>query len=388
MRSTTLSFTFLSLLHLSVGQHKIPEVVVYVDQYNNPVRTATETVVYVPITAETSEVVAPKTSTVHLTPVSSQVGEPTSQVSPQPVTPTPQDNPPISSVQSDPTISTLPKPPTSSPSTPNSGTSLYGVTYSPYKGSGGCKTADEVDADFAAVAPDYGVIRLYGVDCDQVATSYAAAKRHGNKLFLGIFDINSIEQSVFTIAAGVQHDWSIVDTVSVGNELVNSGGATVSQALGALSQARAALRSAGYDGPVVVVDTFVTMMANPELCDQSDYCAINIHPFFDPNTGPRQAGWFVTSTVKRVRSKLSDPDQRIVVTETGWPWQGESNGAAIPGMNQQSVAISSIESAFTNNPSDVILFTAFNDMWKKPAAGTFMAEQFWGMGGRYSSSDE
>lgn len=369
---------------------EIPEVVVYVDQYNNPIRTATETVVYVPITVETSEVVAPKTSTVYITPVSSRAAEPTSQVSPQPVTPTSQDNPtndPVPPIQSDPTISNLPTPPASPPSVSSNG-SLYGVTYSPYKGKGGCKTADEVDADFAAVAPDYGVIRLYGVDCDQVATVYAAAKKYGNKLFLGIFDINSIEQSVSTIAAGVQHDWSIVDTVSVGNELVNSGGATLGQALGALSQARSALRSAGYEGPVVVVDTFVAMLTHPELCDQSDYCAINVHPFFDPNTGPRQAGWFVTSAVRRVRSRMSDPDKRIVVTETGWPWQGESNGAAIPGMNQQSIAISSIKSAYTNSPSDVILFTAFNDMWKKPDAGTFMAEQFWGMGGRYSSSDE
>ncbi|KAI1771586.1 glycoside hydrolase family 17 protein [Hypoxylon cercidicola] len=372
---------------------EIPEVVVYVDQYNNPIRTATETVVYVPITVETPEAVAPKTSTVYITPVSSRAspaGEPTPLVSPQPATPTPQDIPtdePVPPVQSDPGISNLPSPPAPSPSVSN-GSSLYGVTYSPYKGSGGCKSADEVDADFAVMAQDYGVIRLYGVDCDQVATAYAAAKKHGNTLFLGIFDINSIEQSVATIAAGVQHDWSIVDTVSVGNELVNNGGATVSQSLGALSEARSALRTAGYQGPVVVVDTFVAILAHPELCDQSDYCAINVHPFFDPNTGPLHAGWFVASIVKRVRSRMSDPNKRVVVTETGWPWQGESNGAAIPGLNQQSIAISSIKGAYKNNPSDVILFTAFNDMWKKPDAGTFMAEQFWGMGGRYSTSDE
>lgn len=366
---------------------EVPEIVVYVDEYNSPIRTATETVVYVPITTETPEAAAPKTSTVYITPVSSQVtpvGEPTSPASPQPATPTTQDEP-VPPAQS--AISNLPTPPAPLPTASNE-SSLYGVTYSPYKGSGGCKTADEVDDDFAVMAQSYGVIRLYGVDCDQVATAYAAAKNHGNKLFLGIFDINSLAQSISTIAAGVQNDWSIVDTISVGNELVNSGGATVSQSLGALSQARTALRAAGYQGPVVVVDTFVAVLAHPELCEQSDYCAVNVHPFFDPNTGPRQAGYFVTSMVKKIRSRLSDPNKRIVVTEAGWPWQGESNGAAIPGMSQQSIAISSIKSAYADNPSNLILFTAFNDMWKKPDAGTFMAEQFWGMGGRYSISDE
>lgn len=294
---------------------------------------------------------------------------------------------PASSVNTYPASSNLPDPPTT-PTPISNHSALHGVTYSPYKGNGGCKTADEVDADFALIAKDYGVIRLYGVDCDQVAKAYAAAKNYGNKLFLGIFDINSIDQAVSTMATGLDHDWSMVDTVSVGNELVNNGGATVSQSLGALTEARFRLRDAGYQGPVVVVDTFVAVLAHPELCDQSDYCAVNVHPFFDPNTGADQAGQFVTSTVTKIRSKMSDSSKRIVVTETGWPWQGQSNGAAVPGMDQQSTALSSIKSAYVENAGDVILFTAFNDLWKKPVAGTFMAEQFWGMGGRYSPSDQ
>ncbi|KAI0836811.1 glycoside hydrolase family 17 protein [Hypoxylon sp. FL0890] len=433
MRSTTLSLTLLSLLHLSAGQphhhhaHRhharkdpipkrdkitvtdtahtttteVPEVVVYVDQHNRPIRTATETVVYVPASAETPKAPAPTTTTTVFAPSLSSKVVPVEQsasstslssnsstfkhVSTFEPIPTPIRSK-SSRTTSHPSASSLPSPPPSPPV--SGGGALHGVTYSPYKGAGGCKSAADVDKDFALVAKDYGVIRLYGVDCDQVATAYAAAKKHGNKLFLGIFDINSVEQAVSTMAAGVNHDWSIVDTVSVGNELVNNGGATVSQSLAALSQARTALRAAGYQGPVVIVDTFVAILAHPELCDQSDYCAANIHPFFDPNTGAHQAGSFVTSIVGKIRSKLADKSKRIVVTETGWPWQGEANGAAVPGMDQQSAALSSIKSAYADNASDVILFTAFNDMWKKPAAATFMAEQFWGMGGRYSPVDE
>ncbi|OTA99315.1 glycoside hydrolase family 17 protein [Hypoxylon sp. CI-4A] len=452
MKSTSFSLTLLSLFRLSVGQprhhhhqhaHKhgtnkdaiqkrdkititdstrtaateMPEVVIYVDQNNNPIRTTTETVVYVPVSSETEPAPAPQTSTVEVPPVpttdlsvqnssSSSLPQSSSSApkhvstwepipigklhptSPKPAPPPstssspPSSTPPTSSTSLSSSPSASPSPPTSS------NTTLHGVTYSPYKGGGGCKTAEDVDADFALVAREYGVIRLYGVDCDQVATAYAAAKKHGNKLFLGIFDINSVQDAVSTMAAGVNNDWSVVDTVSVGNELVNNGGASVDESLDALNQARTALRAAGYQGPVVIVDTFVAMLAHPELCDQSDYCAANVHPFFDPNTGADQAGSFLTSTVSNIRSKLSDPDKRIVVTETGWPWQGESNGAAIPGMDQQSAALSSIKDAFTNNAQDVILFTAFNDLWKKPAAATFMAEQFWGMGGRYSPCDE
>ncbi|KAI0002362.1 glycoside hydrolase superfamily [Xylariaceae sp. FL0662B] len=444
MRATTISLTFLSLLHLSAGQlrhrhvhrHRanrafipkrdritvtdstysvpteMPEVVVYVDQYGNPVRTATEVVVYVPQSVE-----APATPEASSLPTSTPeppspaplpatsappVEQPEALPAPsQPAEPIPE---PSSSLESqtpaqsqapaqaphaesvapppEPSASSEPPPPVSD------GGSLHGVTYSPYKGSGGCKSAEEVDADFALVAKDYGVIRLYGVDCDQVATAYAAAKKHGNKLFLGIFDISAVDEAVKTMAAGVQNDWDVVDTVSVGNELVNNGEVTVDQSLGALSQARSALRAAGYQGPVVIVDTFVAMINHPELCDQSDYCAANVHPFFDPNTGADQAGKFVTSTVGNIRSKLSDPSKRIVVTETGWPWKGEPNGQAIPGMDSQASALASIKGAYTENPGNVILFTAFNDLWKKAEAGTFMAEQFWGMKGTYSPCDQ
>ena len=229
---------------------------------------------------------------------------------------------------------------------PSGGSKLHGVTYSPYKGGGGCKSSQEVQEDFALFAKDHGIIRLYGVDCDQVASAYAAAKKYGNKLFLGIFDISdsALKEAVSTMAAGVNNDWSIVDTVSVGNELVNNGQVSPAQAVAALGKARAALKTAGYDGPVVIVDTFIAAQNHPELCEASDYCAVNIHPFFDPNTAPAQAGKFVTTTVGNLRRQLSS-DKRIVVTETGWPWQGESNGAAVPGMDQQTRALSSIKAA-------------------------------------------
>lgn len=47
-----------------------------------------------------------------------------------------------------------------------------GIVYSPYK-VGGCKTADEVKSDLAQLS-GYEVIRIYGVDCDQVPNVLAA----------------------------------------------------------------------------------------------------------------------------------------------------------------------------------------------------------------------
>ncbi|KAK3346670.1 glycoside hydrolase superfamily [Lasiosphaeria hispida] len=205
-------------------------------------------------------------------------------------------------------------------------------------------------------------------------------------MFLGIFNLDGLDEQVATLVQAVNASaggWALVDTVSVGNELVNNGQATARQVVDAVAAARASLRSAGYLGPVVTVDTFLAVERFPVLCDASDYCAVNVHPFFDGSTAAAQAGQFVLRKVADVREVLLDSGKKVVVTESGWPWQGNTNGLAVPGRQNQKMAVQSIVDVYgATNPGGLILFTAFDDGWKKAEPGTFYAEQFWGM---YSS---
>ncbi|KAF5251911.1 hypothetical protein FANTH_3093 [Fusarium anthophilum] len=266
------------------------------------------------------------------------------------------------------------------------GSKLPGVAYAPYRGDHQCKSKDEIQHDITQLAADFSVLRIYGTDCDQVANVYSCAKGSGMKLFLGIWNIDDVQTEAKTIISAID-DWDVVDTISVGNELVNNGAATPAKVIAAVKQAREILRAAGYQGPVVTVDTFIAANANPELCNESDYCAINAHAFFDANTSADEAGQWLSNTVEDLRSKISD-DKRIVICETGWPTKGNSNGKAVPGMSQQKVALDSIKQAFSSHMGDLILFSAFNDPWKKAEAATFMAEQWWGIEGQDSVSNK
>lgn len=192
------------------------------------------------------------------------------------------------------------------------------ITYTPYNCDRSCKSTQQVARDLEK-ASSYQVIRLYGTDCNQVANVIAATK--GNvKLFLGIFKIDSVESEVKAIASAVNGNWGIVNTVSVGNELVNNGGASPAQVIAAIGAARSALKAAGYSGPVVTVDTMVAMKAHPELCKASDFCAINCHAFFDGNTLPAGAGDFVKGWAKQVSDAAGG--KQVVITESGWPHTG------------------------------------------------------------------
>jgi len=229
------------------------------------------------------------------------------------------------------------------------------------------------------------MVRTYGTDCNQVATVLTAAKAKGLKLFAGIYDLSSIPAEVALIVAAAGGDWSSFDTISVGNELVNSGSASASEVVAAIGTVRGLLKAAGYSGKVITVDTLVAARNNPALCNASDFCGVNSHPFFDGNTVAADSGSFLTTQIPTLRDVLADKNQEIVICETGWPWQGETNGKAVPSPANQAAAMSSIKEAFTSTPEAVILFTTFNDMWKTNTAAQFGAEQYWGFLGNSPS---
>lgn len=246
-----------------------------------------------------------------------------------------------------------------------------GITYSPYNDDGTCKDASSVATDLAELT-QYDLIRLYGVDCDQVS-NVLAAKADGQKLFLGIYYVDAIADGVSTIAAAVEANgsWDDIYTVSVGNELVNSAEATAAQVGAYIDTARTALTAAGYSGPVVSVDTHVAILANKELCEYSDYIAFNAHAFWDGNTAASDSGAWLLGVMQEVASLCG---KSVTCVESGWPSQGDTYINAVPSDANQAACLESISEVVGN---DTIAFTAFNDLWKDP--GTSNCEQYWGI---------
>jgi exo-beta-1,3-glucanase (GH17 family) len=251
-----------------------------------------------------------------------------------------------------------------------------GVTYTPYNGDGTCKSEGQVVADFGKLN-GFGFVRSYGVDCNQIQHLIKAAKVHNKKLFLGVFDIDQLNNDLQTLIKGVGGSWDRVTAIAIGNELVNSGKRPAGAVVNAINTARGVLRGAGYQGPVVTVDTFVAIIANPQLCHASDFCAANCHAFFDGNVSPSGAGDFVKSQAERVSAAVGG--KRTIITESGWPHQGSTNGKATPSDQNQQQAIASLKAKFAGTDGGIYLFSAFDDAWKKDNQYTFGTERYWGV---------
>jgi exo-beta-1,3-glucanase (GH17 family) len=272
----------------------------------------------------------------------------------------------------------------STPSTDSEG-SGHGITYSPYNSDQSCKTGDQIAKDLAML-DGYNMIRMYGVDCDQAGPIIKAAKSKSMKVFAGFFEITGIEDQVAKLKSAVDSeaggDWSIIDTLSVGNEGINNGKYSVSDVKAAVASAKSALPSS-YKGSVVTVDTFIAIIDNPELCTVGDYTAANCHAFFDGGVTADKSGQWVLEQAQRVSEACGNADRKVVITEAGWPSSGSTNGKAIPSSENQQAAVKDLKAHFTSN---LILFTAFNDYWKQNSAATYGVEQYWGIYGDCPSS--
>jgi exo-beta-1,3-glucanase (GH17 family) len=264
----------------------------------------------------------------------------------------------------------------------------YGIVYSPYRDDGKCKFQDEVNSDFekimayaSANGESYDFVRLYGADCNGPSMILNICEKYDLKIFAGIFNVGTefddaaLLTELASLVTAVGNDWSRITTVSIGNEVVNKGELPASCIANKVSTARGILSAAGYSGKMVAVDTAVAMISNgKDLCGASDFVAVNAHPFFDGNVLAEDSGKWLLSTMQELSTVC--PGKPVWITETGWPTQGSNNNKAVPSVQNQKAALSSMKSTVTSN---VIWFTAFNDMWKTNSASTFNAEQYWGM---------
>ncbi|KAF3005087.1 hypothetical protein E8E13_009814 [Curvularia kusanoi] len=328
-------------------------------------------------------------------PVATTQTTPASSSSPAPPPPPPPP-PPSATVQAP--ESALPLPAATSSSTagptasqapqtnPADARSLpFGVTYDPFTGSQGnsrCKTDAEVADEFSRMS-SYKVVRIYGMGCNIVPLAVQNALKNGQTIMGGAYLSNGGDGEGLSTVISTWKDaiddyakgsWDILKIFTVENERLDNHDMTASEIVDAIRRGRDQLRGLGYNGPVGAVDTVQATIDNPAICQASDVVTVNCHPFFDQNTAAADAGTFVKGQIERVKTACNT--DRVVVTETGWPHQGDPNGKAVPSPDNQAKALASIHNEFTG---DIFIHNSYDSPWKSDSASTFNAERYWGV---------
>lgn len=262
------------------------------------------------------------------------------------------------------TESPTPKPETAKPQLGSSG-SQWCMTYSPYNGDGSCKSSAAVSSDVEAIASKgFSSIRLYSTDCSGLQNVGSAAKSHGLKLVLGVFisgtGLGDASAQIAEITAWAGGDWACVEMIVVGNEAIFNNYYSASALADFITQARATFAAAGYRGPITTTEPLNVLTDNAHhLCPVLDVAAANIHPFFNADVTAAGAGAFVARELELLETIC--PGLTGYNLETGWPSAGLANGAAVPGVSEQLVAIESIKQAAGGKSA---FFSFVDDLWK------------------------
>jgi exo-beta-1,3-glucanase (GH17 family) len=256
----------------------------------------------------------------------------------------------------------------------------YGITYTPYESSTGeCKSASEVKSDIKTLKDKgFSIVRSYSTDCDTLTSVGPACEEYGMDMIIGVFvketgcsyNTPDIKKQVDAIAEWAQ--WDLVKLFVVGNEAIMNGYCSASDLAELITVVKS--KCSGYTGPYTIAETLniwqQTGVADA-ICPVVDVTGANIHPYFNAATEASAAGVFVSGQLELLSDICSGNE--VINLECGWPTQGECNGVACPGEEQQATAIASIRE---NCGDKTVFFSYENDMWKEP--GSCGCEQSWG----------
>jgi len=199
------------------------------------------------------------------------------------------------------------------------------------------------------------------------------AKEKGLKTMVGAWISNDKERNEKEIAALIALAKSgVVDIAAVGNEVLLRNDISEQELLAYIVRVKEALKE--LEIPVGYVDTYYEFYLRPNLVAISDVILVNCYPFWE--------GSSIEESLTDLRqmhaiTKQVANGKKVIITETGWPSQGESVRDAHP--SQLNAMKYFIQTQAWANTSEIEMmhFSSFDESWKVRVEGELGAR--WGI---------
>lgn len=251
-----------------------------------------------------------------------------------------------------------------------------GLTFDPMrkgdtKTNGSYPSTQEIDRDLSLLANKIHAVRTYSVlqGLDQVPV--LAAKYHLN-VTLGAWigaDLATNRQEIDTLVNTVHHDNQNIVRVIVGNETLLRRDVSEQTLIAYLREVRQRV-----DQPVSTSETWDSWLAHPELANEVDFIAVHILPYWQGlNVDDAVDATF--SWYHRVQAAF--PNKPIVITEVGWPSDGQPFKHAIPSRANQAQFLRQFINRADKEKVTYYIVEAFDQPWKKSIEGSVGA--YWGL---------
>ncbi len=161
-----------------------------------------------------------------------------------------------------------------------------------------------------------------------------------------------------------------VDIAAVGNEVLYRNDLSKEALLNYIAQVKEAIPGI----PVGYVDAYYEFVQEPDITAACDVILCNCYPYWE-GTGFRYSLQHAQQMFNQVLQAANG--KQVIITETGWPSQGESLGDAVPShWNAMKYFINTELWAMDEN-IEVFYFSSFDESWKVGAEGEVGA--YWGI---------
>ncbi|MBD0849987.1 MFS transporter [Maribacter arenosus] len=237
---------------------------------------------------------------------------------------------------------------------------VHGFCFSPYmegQNIGDQLSEDQIQRRMDVIAPYTKWVRSFSCTDGNEFIPKVAHKK-GLKTMVGAWignDKTKNDEEIETLIDLGQNGY--VDMAVIGNEVLMRNELTELEILSYIDKVKSALPNIkiGY------VDAYYQFLDRPALIDACDVILINCYPFWEGYNFDRSTLYLkqMYSVVKNVSK-----GKPVIISETGWPNQGEKINKALPSsLNTMKYFISANNWAKSNDV-ELFYFSSFDESWK------------------------
>lgn len=239
-------------------------------------------------------------------------------------------------------------------------TGLHGLCFSPYaegQEAGDILSESQIRRRMEIIMPYTKWIRSFScTEGNELIPKIAREK--GLKTMVGAWISHDKERNEREIQALIQlAEEGLVDIAAVGNEVLMRGELPEKELLDYVSRVKKALPNI----PIGYVDAYYQVITKPALANACDVILINCYPFWE---GANNA--FALSYLQHMYSLTQKvaPGKKVIITETGWPSQGQSVVDAQPTPENAMSYFLKVQEWAQSENIDLFYFSSFDETWK------------------------
>lgn len=232
-------------------------------------------------------------------------------------------------------------------------------------------TKAEINQDLALLEGKVHAVRTYSVLNGYEHVPELAAKYNLN-VTLGAWvnsDLKATQQEIDSLINISRIDYQNIVRTIVGNESIMRKEVTVDQLISYLRQVRE-----NTWRPVSTSETWDIWLKHPELVEEVDFIAAHFLPYWE-GIPADEAVDYVFDRYNELREAF--PDKPIVITETGWPSDGQPKGQAEASLANQAKFVRDFLNRAKQQNVNYYIVEAFDQPWKQVLEGSTGA--YWGL---------